>query len=211
MAILVVDIETCALPNAADYLEAPTAPANYKDPEKIAAYCAEKLAEQRERCPLDPDLCEVAAVGIAGAKGPVEVRTREQESERDLLIWLWSFTEERLIKPVVWLGFNVVGFDLPVLMRRSQYLNVRPPSLSVGKYRHPGIIDLQLQLSFDGARPYRSLRWYARRFGLEVADPVTGADVAALVAVDDWATVSAHCRADVETTRQLAHRLGVLA
>jgi hypothetical protein len=42
---IVLDIETVGLPDAASYMEPVTAPANYKDPEKIAAYVAERHAE----------------------------------------------------------------------------------------------------------------------------------------------------------------------
>jgi len=59
--------------------------------------------------------------------------------------------------------------------------------------------------------PYRSLSFYAKRFGLDVpADDTTGADIARLVAAGDWDGVTAHCRADVIKTRELARRIGVL-
>jgi hypothetical protein len=60
----VFDIETAPLPEAVDYLEPAEPPANYKDPEKIAAYISSKNAENLDRCGLDVDLCRVVAIGL---------------------------------------------------------------------------------------------------------------------------------------------------
>lgn len=47
--MITFDIETAALPNATDFIGTPKAPANYKDPAKIAEYVAEKSAVELER------------------------------------------------------------------------------------------------------------------------------------------------------------------
>ena len=45
---VIFDIETCPLPDAADYLEPAKVPDNYKDPVKVAAYVAEERAGLKE-------------------------------------------------------------------------------------------------------------------------------------------------------------------
>ena len=56
LPLLFFDIETAVNPDALAFLPEPTAPANYKDAEKIALYVSEKKAEQVLQAPLDADL-----------------------------------------------------------------------------------------------------------------------------------------------------------
>jgi uncharacterized protein YprB with RNaseH-like and TPR domain len=206
----VIDIETTGLPDAAEYATEPiSAPSNWKDPEKIAAYVAEKQAEQINKAGLDLDLCRVVAVGLQreGAAGVQVLTAGDEAEERGLLTALLS----QLLKvqhPVL-VGFNHVGFDLPVLMRRSQYLNVAYPRLSLDKYRTPHI-DIMAHLTWHGLVRARSLKFYARRFGIPFDDAVSGADIPKLVESGDWNKVIAHVSSDVELTAALARRIGVL-
>jgi hypothetical protein len=107
-------------------------------------------------------------------------------------------------------GFNSLSFDLPVLIRRAQLLNIPYPDLNLDRYRTPHI-DLLERLSFHGKLTMRSLKFYGRRFGLPVPDETNGKDIAALVAAGDWNAVSMHCAADVELTAALVQRLGWVA
>lgn len=200
---IVIDIETVASPDAATFLDPVKAPANYKDPAKIAAYCDEKRIAQVEGAGLEPDLCEVVAIGLQLGDQP-EVFTRVDRGEADLLTVLWRHIDRRAV-----IGFNVLGFDLPVLIRRSQLLGVAYPDLNLDRYRTPHI-DLLERLTFHGKLTYRSLAFYCRRFAIPCEDPTTGKDIAALVAANDWQTVADHCRADVQKTAALAARLGWL-
>jgi uncharacterized protein YprB with RNaseH-like and TPR domain len=206
----VIDIETTGLPEAAEYATEPiSAPSNWKDPDKIAAYVAEKQAEQVAKAGLDLDLCRVVAVGLQrdGAKGVQVMTAGDEAEERGLLTALWS----QLLKvqhPVL-IGFNHVAFDLPVLMRRSLYLDVAYPRLSLDKYRTPHI-DIMQHLTWNGLVRARSLKFYARRFGISIDDPVSGADIGALVEAGDWDKVISHVTSDVELTAALARRIGVI-
>jgi uncharacterized protein YprB with RNaseH-like and TPR domain len=207
---LVIDIETAGLPEAAEYATEPiSAPSNWKDPEKIAAYVAEKQAEQINKAGLDLDLCRVVAVGLQreGAVGVQVLTAGDEAEERGLLTALWS--QLLKIQHPVLVGFNHVGFDLPVLMRRSQYLNVAYPRLSLDKYRTPHI-DIMAYLTWHGLVRARSLKFYAKRFGIPCEDTVKGADIPALVQAGDWDKVIAHVSSDVELTAALARRIGVL-
>jgi hypothetical protein len=56
----------------------------------------------------------------------------------------------------------------------------------------------------------RSLDAFCKRFGIVVTDDWTGADVPTLIKAGNWAGVEAHCLADLERTRLLAERIGVL-
>lgn len=199
---IVIDIETVASPEAGTFLDPVKAPSNYKDAAKIAAYCQEKQTELVDRAGLEPDLCEVVAIGYRYNSDPIAtVGTRKDGEEGELLTELWKHVDRRAL-----IGFNILGFDLPVLIRRSQLLGVTYPDLNLDRYRTPHI-DLLERLTFHGKLTYRSLAFYCRRFGIPCEDTSTGKDIAALVAANDWAAVAWHCRSDVEKTAALAARL----
>ena len=108
------------------------------------------------------------------------------------------------------MGFNCLSFDLPVLLRRSLYLGVRAPMFSLNKYRPGSIVDLMQRLAYQGTLTCRSLEFYCTRFGIEVPDAVTGAQIGGLVVAGEWSRVHDHVRADVAKTTALAQRIGVL-
>lgn len=199
----VFDIETAPLAEAVNYLEPAEAPGNYKDPAKIAEFIAAKNAENLDRCGLDVDLCRVVAIGMMA-------ETMEQpvvlmgDDEASLLRVFWqTVTGKHLV------GFNCLAFDLPVLFRRSLYLGVRAPSIGIERFKHPDVTDLQMVLSFNKAITMRGLSFYAKRFGVDVPDALTGADIAQAVADGRWADIEAHVIADVQKTAAVATKCGL--
>jgi len=92
--VLFFDIETTANPDAIALLPEPSAPANYKDADKIAQYVIEKKAEQIAQAPLDADLGKVIAIAMQfGMESQVEVSLAgdpETRTETELIKWFWS-------------------------------------------------------------------------------------------------------------------------
>ena len=200
---LVFDIETAPLPEASEYLEPATAPSNYKDDAKIAAYIAQANAENLARCGLDVDLCRVVALGmwLEGADAPAVITT-EDVSEANLLRAFWAEADRHLV------GFNCLGFDLPVLLRRSLYLGIDTPRIQIDRFKHPTVTDVMDELSFGGKLKLRGLAFYSKRFGFDVPDTLTGADIAAAVHEGRWVDIERHVTADVHKTALLAAKLG---
>lgn len=204
------DIETCPMPDCAQYLTDPIeAPSNYKDPLKIAAYVAEKRQKQIADAALDLDLCEIVAIG-GGFHDTGWVQSRKTSTEADMLRGFWRFAATTLTAGGALVGFNCLSFDLPILLRRSLYLGIPTPRISVDKYRHEGVIDVAAVLTFDGRMTWRSLGFYAKRFGVPHDDSITGEQIPQLVAEAQWDAIEAHVRADVETTAALASRIGLV-
>ena len=206
---IILDIETVAADGVAELAEPVSAPSNWKDPEKIAAYIADKQAEQTSRAALYPWTARVVAVGVIDADQGEHILTAADEAaEADMLRQVWQLAldhKEGLTASIV--GFNHLAYDLPVLLSRSALLGVKAPAMSLDKYRSPHV-DLMQRLTYNGAIPARGLKWFARRFGLPVEDTISGADIGGLYASGDWIGIRSHVLSDIRLTRALAERLG---
>jgi hypothetical protein len=202
---LFLDIETIARPGAEVLLPEPCAPANYKDPAKIAQYIAEKRAAQQEKMALDKRTCEIVTIGISAGNLTSDAMDVSEpafgNSERELLTGFWAFVADLGIhEPIQLVGFNVIGFDLPILMRRSCLLGVTPTvKWTPRKYQHDSVLDLMQEwVGWDG---YASLKDVCRECGIPEPEG-DGADVATMTPEQRIA----HCKSDVEATRALYNK-----
>lgn len=205
----VFDIETAPLDDAADYIEQATAPANYKDQSKIDAFVAAANSENLSKCALDVDLCRVVAIGwwMEGEPQPMALHVGHTSVDEGLVLRsFWNLMTDRHL-----VGFNCLGFDLPVLLRRSLYLGVDAPAIQIDRFKHPNVSDVMQVLSFNGALKFRGLAFYAKRFGLNIPDPMSGAEVGQAVLEGRWGDVEAHVKADVAKTAALASKLGLFS
>ena len=208
---IVVDIETCGLPNAADFLEPVEQDKRLTDPAKIKADIKAKEEARLQKLALDRNVGRIAAICWWTQETGYTVRLCEDEdAERTALREFWEECRHRTI-----VGFNVKSFDLPFMVQRSRYLRVPYPWLDFSKYSRKGIDDLYLLLTFnegtyDQGCMRRTLHAFAKRFGLAVSDEIKGADIPALVEQGDWDAVQEHVESDVTLTVQLAHQLGII-
>lgn len=237
MSALIVDVEAVAIDRAADYLD-PVEPdpkllepiepdARLKDPIKVSENLAkverlraerpalieasikERTAKLVERCGLDPDLCRIVALGYGDSDESDHVAIcQDEQREAEALRTFWGrvVNTAGVVRPLV--TFNGFGYDLPVLVRRSQYLGVAHPVINIDKYRSPHH-DLMQLLSFRGAIRAHTLKFYCSRFGRPVEDDIDGSQIGALVAEGAWDAVEAHCRSDLQLTRFLAQKVRV--
>jgi hypothetical protein len=212
MRYVITDIETSAHPDAERMLPEFKHNAGTNDADKRAAQIAEKRAKALADAALDPDLCRIVAIGSwwEDEAQPILELCRDEHDERESLKEFWQlYAQRRHECPyTVIVGSNVLGFDLPVMVRRSLYLQVDVPMLERGKYRHRDVIDLKSLLCDDDRLAWRSLDYYVKRFGCDVPhDPIDGAQIPALVAAGNWDAVREHLRLDLIKTRALALRV----
>ncbi len=127
MKFAIFDIETGPRPEAelADVQPECKAPANYKDPEKIAAAIAEQRKEWIGRAALSAVTGRVLAIGWR-QDGQTTILCEEHEAA--MLIQLWAFVEAAAREHRTVIGFNSNRFDIPFLTRRSWVLGVPVPS-----------------------------------------------------------------------------------
>jgi hypothetical protein len=199
MTQIVCDLETIADPDAMALVEPPSAPSNYKDPEKIAAYVAEAKTKAISNMALKPAECRIVALGL-GNQVTLCPDVVVEAAALDLFWHTWAD-----LSTIV--GFNFVGFDLPVLMVRSKLLRVPIPPFRYSKYGVDKVRDLMLELD-PGNDGYHKLTWWCQRLNLNVpADPNTGGDIASLYAANDWAGIEQHCQIDLIKTQALCDYL----
>lgn len=206
---LVVDIATAPIAGAAEFLEEPAAPANYRDPEKIAAYVAEKKAEQLQRLALDPDLGRIAAIGYWLPDRPLIKLCKTEEDEREALVDLSRFVDARTRQYSALVGYNSLKFDWPFLMRRARYLGVSL-EINLDRYKTPHV-DLAERLTHRGLLQMRSLSFYVKRLGwTDLHKTLSGAEEALAPELGQWVELEESVVHDVTATQRLAEWLGVI-
>ncbi len=221
---IVVDIETAPLPNVRDFLEPPdlsdiSAPSNYVKPEAISGYIerekAKRLADYERDCTskaaLDFNLARIVALGVwTEPHGAYTAVCKTEQDERIALRLFWEQARQRQI-----VGYYIRNFDLPMLIQRSRYLDVKAPALDLGRYaRNASVLDLFDVLTFNDMRADslmpRTVHAFCKRFGIPVTDPIKGSEIPALVAAGEWDKVQSHCASDVALEVALGKQIGAI-
>ena len=202
--MLFFDIETEANPDAIQFMPEPQAPGNYKDEAKIAAYIAEKKAEQVERAALDADYGRIVAIGVKQdnklIQSWVDGDKGQYYDERQIILWFWDVFNDHNGECC---GYNITGFDLPYLMRRSFALGIKPPMIpDLRRYQTYPTLDLMMVLY--GWQNFKGLKFVAERYGLDNPLPeLDGSQVATM----DADTLRAYVENDVNLVYQLYKRM----
>ncbi len=200
--ILFFDIETKARPEAVALLPEPQAPANYKEPEKIAAYIADKRAEQLQSAALDPDTCEVVAISMRYyPEGETTVLMAGRDGdEREQIHQFWVAVAN--VHGYL-CGWNILHYDLPVIQRRSMALGEKPYLMPCArKHQSEPVTDL-FGLLFNWEKG-KSLKTVAKLYGLH--NPLPDLKGSMVAEMDD-ATLEAYAKNDVDLCVQLYERM----
>ena len=150
----------------------------------------------------DKRTCEIVTIGlISGDGNPAVLDTAHLGGEKNLLTAFWSCANTLLPShPWPLIGFNIGNFDLPIITRRSCLLGVKPTvEWEYRKYQHDSVLDLMQEwVEWDG---YASLKDVCRECG--IPEPIgDGADVGVMSPEERIA----HCKSDVEATRNLYNK-----
>jgi hypothetical protein len=229
MQTIVFDIETGPLPETElAELVPPFDPAevktgNLKDPAKVAAKIAEVEAAQRreffDKAALDPLTGRVLAIGVMvfdarGEQGPAfasggNFSIIAHDDEAHTLSEFWELTRDEMgrLKPLV--GFNIFGFDLPFLFRRSWKHRVPVPfGLRRGRYWADQVIDLRDGWQLGDRQARGSLDSIAKHLG--VGGKTGDGSAFAELWRNDRGLAEAYLRNDVELTARVAGALGIV-
>lgn len=197
-----------------------TAPANYKDADKIAEYCAakkkalqdefaQKLADKIHSTGLDGSFGHVFCIGWA--MDDENITTVYGEDERYVLN---EFASQLHVKPSDWysttvVGHNVASFDLRFLLQRFIVHGIRPP-LVIGRaaqakpWESDKVFDTMVQWAGVGNRISLERLCLALSIPTPKSD-LDGSMVWQYVQDGKHDEVARYCERDVEATRH-AHR-----
>jgi predicted PolB exonuclease-like 3'-5' exonuclease len=211
------DIETGPLPE--DQLVALMPPfdpgevktGNIKDPDKIAAKIAEAKANHKrqflEDAALDPITGRVVAIGVWSDEG---FHVIGHDDEAQILREFWELARGRMGYPERIGGFNVCGFDLPFLFRRSWKHRLQIPiGIRRGRYWSEQVIDLREVWQMGDRNARGSLDAVAKHLGVGAKNG-DGKQFAELWQTDRPKAVD-YLRNDLMLTARVAEALGCAA
>lgn len=208
MEPLIFDIETGPETDETLALMEPefSAPANYKDPAKIAEKVEEQRQAWREKAALCATTGRVLAIGLADGNGTHILAYEDDEGE--LLRRFWAIAcPDGQWRPLI--GFNSNRFDIPFLVRRSYKLRVPVPlGVTNGRYLNNRFIDLMDHWKVGDYQASISLDRLAKHLGCGSKNG-NGADFAQLLETDREAALE-YLQNDIRMTRAVAERLGVI-
>ena len=228
MNTIVFDIETGPLPESElaavmppfDPAEVKTG--NLKDPEKVAAKIAEAEVNHRrdffDKAALDPLTGRVVAIGVMlfdsrGEEGPMFAKGGQfyiigHDDEARMLREFWAAMRGEMGRMNPMIGFNIFGFDLPFLFRRSwKHRVVVPFGMRRGRYWSDQLVDLRDVWQLGDRQARGSLESVARHLGVGAKNG-DGKAFAELWR-SDRKQAEAYLRNDVELTAKVAHALEI--
>lgn len=162
----------------------------------------EAEAARIKKCSVTPEYCRIVAIGWAIGGGDLDSMCIKEPSEESLMLeGFWNTV--KTCGPLV--GYNIAGFDLPVIYARSILLGVEPQRYIDRKDWGPDVIDLMLS-RFGRGGGAMGLKPLCRCYGIEVpAGDVDGGAVHQLVADGKWDDIAGYVKSDVHLVREL-HR-----
>lgn len=201
------------------------APSNYKDAEKIAEYIMQRQAEvdasvdQRYRkTSFDGALGQIVAISAAvGDEAPVNIyRDKWATSEAEILREFFALVGNAYspncdMKPV-FVGHNVVAFDLRFIYQRSVLLGVKPHPVIPFNARPWDSHVFDTMTAWAGVGNRVSLDKLCRVFGIptkgtEIGDEIDGSKVWDFVQAGRIADVALYCGGDVDRVREIHRRM----
>ena len=181
-----------------------------KDPIKIREDLQSKLDDFYSRAALDATTGRVLAIGYKRPdKGQMVEVAGADQTEAQLIAGFWDLVEKEKGNVV---GYNIAGFDLPFLIRRSWKLGIKFPLLRTNRYYwSPRVIDLMEVYTFSfNRREYVSLDTVAKHLGIgQKTEGINGGDFAGLWngSPDERAKAIEYLKNDVELTYKIYQRL----
>ncbi|NIN00530.1 MAG: hypothetical protein GTO24_21340 [candidate division Zixibacteria bacterium] len=185
-----------------------------------------KRDEALAKAPLDHDLGKIRTIGAASNDGEIAVgivwkdedesvpktfgnqknryafQVVPYENEAELIDAFWHNAVNHRLRMV---GYNILNFDIPYLLRRSLDLGLWvPPKLNLRRYQIEPICDLMQILAHWDSRRYKSLKFICNRYGIE--NPMPDIDGSMVATLNDPMT----CRyqaSDVHIIRELWKRM----
>jgi len=202
------------------------APSNYKDPDKIAEFVLNKRAEidaameeKWRKTALDGAYGQIAVFSIAIDEAPPvafyqeDWANGERQILRDLFAALVAAYDPATMRRPVFIGHNLIEFDLRFLFQRAIILGIKPPPLIPfqAKPWDDAVFDTMTQ--WAGVKNRVSLDKLCKALGIPGkgselgGEEIDGSKVWDFVKAGRIADVATYCKGDVERVRQAHKRM----
>lgn len=194
-----------------------TPPGSYKKQDTIDQWIAEQkpalVAEAVAKTSFDGALGRIACASIAVDDGePLKFYREDWQDERaermvlgDLFVAILDAAMDVTRKPV-FIGHNIVDFDLKFIFQRAVILGIRPPTVIPFRAKPWGDEVFDTMTVWAG-RDRVSMDKLCRALGLAGKGDIDGSKVWPMVQAGRIAEVAAYCADDVRRTRALHRRL----
>ena len=177
-------------------LEVYLVPKTLKKQEALDNHYIKWLGECPKKYAVDPWTAEIVCIEFLLPNGQFEGVIGDEKACINLF-WDMATRDYQSLG-----GFNILGYDIPLILVRSMVHNITPKILlNLDKYRTP-YVDVMQRLSRNGAMKFKSLDWYCGRLGLgsKNDDP---SEVPEMVRAGDYERIRKYCRNDVMMTAKL--------
>ena len=207
--MIFLDIETEPLPLATLQRNMPkfSAPSNWKDEAKIAENIAKQERGWIAMAALSPMTGRVLAVGV-GLEDAVFLIECQDESELLRRTWGAITDHGAYTEPVA--GWNLLGFDLPFLVKRSWICGVPVPKTTLETYKGRSYFNPQFQdlmLKWGMGERYSKLDDVLTALGLENKRDLDGKLFYELYRNGQEAEALAYLERDVTALRDIHNRI----
>jgi len=204
------------------------APANYKDQAKIDEYIAAKRVE------IDASFDErYRKTSFDGALGQIVVASYAIDDNEPVVIYFnnWKSTEDEIIAALyrdlasaykpnsqtrpIFVGHNILNFDLRFILQRSIILGIKPPMFIPFKAKPWDDVVFDTMTAWAGTGNRVSMAKLCEVFGIdakgsEVDGDIDGSKVWDYVQAGRIDDVATYCAGDVERTRKIYKRINFL-
>lgn len=218
--IITLDLETCPsqCPDLkAEFLANVKAPAQYKKPESIAEWIKENGEAEAEaawrKTSFDGAYGHICVIGMAVDEGaPAAIydddwHANEANVLRHAFTWIDAICKDRPTERPVFVGHNLVEFDLRFLFQRAVVLGVKPSRYIpfTAKPWEDSVFDTMTR--WCGLKDRIKLDKLAKVFGLDGKGDMDGSQVWQYVRDGRIAEVAEYCKNDVALTRAIYQRM----
>ena len=205
------------------------APSNYKDEVKIAEYIAAKRVEieasfddRYRKTSFDGAMGQIVCISVAFDNSePINMWTSDfsEKGESDLIysfydLLILNYNPTNQQRPV-FVGHNIIGFDLRFLFQRSVMLGIKPPMMIPFKAKPWDESVFDTMTAWAGVGNRISLAKLCKVFelgekGCEIGEEIDGSKVWDFVKAGRIEDVSTYCGGDVVRTREVYKRLNFI-
>jgi len=197
MKTLTIDIETIPDQNLPEDLKQVFDKGRLVDPEKIKAAEEQFNTDLVKKLSVNPMTLQIVSLQMMDDSG----FCKSSNDEREMLELFWqeaAFTD-------LFIGHNILGFDLPAIMLRSIIHGIEPcKKISLKKYSTKPVFDTMHVLG--NWSNYISLDNACKRFGIE-GKTGDGSQVYEKWNADEYEWIHEYCRADVVKTKQIYNKM----